>query len=248
MALKKYLQDQVLLDTTKAIASQVLVLYKTEVMEKFSSSVGECDSEESLEAILFVDGIMSDLNDFTSSCSPSPSELLDSEQCLSHLTFPLGLQDSTTNSESTQNLPVINMKKLSSVSFQTKARKAVSEALRSINPFTNSLLGDSEASKLLDTFVTDVETVVQSMQAHESENVQISKVSTLSAARIIYHRFREMLRRFLTPCQDSVKVIDGVTPIHDETLKQAPSESLDSQVTCNSDSLEIQADLQACTK
>ncbi|XP_064879415.1 uncharacterized protein LOC135573709 isoform X2 [Oncorhynchus nerka] len=217
-------------------------------MEKFSSSVGECDSEESLEAILFVDGIMSDLNDFTSSCSPSPSELLDSEQCLSHLTFPLGLQDSTTNSESTQNLPVINMKKLSSVSFQTKARKAVSEALRSINPFTNSLLGDSEASKLLDTFVTDVETVVQSMQAHESENFQISKVSTLSAARIIYHRFREMLRRFLIPCQDNVKVIDGVTPIHDETLKQAPSESLDSQVTCNSDSLEIQADLQACTK
>ena len=70
----------------------------------------------------------------------------------------------------------------------------------------------------------------------------------ISAARIIYHRFREMLRRFLTPCQDTVKVIDGVTPIHDETLKQAPSESLDSQVTCNSDSLEIQADLQTCTK
>ncbi|XP_052377896.1 uncharacterized protein LOC127931056 isoform X3 [Oncorhynchus keta] len=128
LALKKYLQDQVLLDTTKEIASQVLVLYKTEVMEKFSSSVGECDSEESLEANLFVDGIMSDLNDFTSSCSASPSELLDSEQCLS-----------------------------------------------------------------------------------------------------------------------DVKVIDGVTPIHDETLKQAPSESLDSQVTCNSDSLEIQGDLQTCT-
>ncbi|XP_036836141.1 uncharacterized protein LOC118936380 isoform X5 [Oncorhynchus mykiss] len=248
LALKKYLQDQVLLDTAKAIASQVLVLYKTEVMEKFSSSVGECDSEESLEAILFVDGIMSDLNDFTSSCSASPSELLDSEQCLSHLTFPLGLQDSTTNSESTQSLPVINMKKLSSVSFQTKARKAVSEALRSVNPFTNSLLGDSEASKLLDTFVTDVETIVQSMQAHDSENFKMSKVSTLSAARIIYHRFREMLRWFLTPCQDSVKVIDGVTPIHNETLKQAPSESLDSQVTCSSDSLEIQADLQTCTK
>ncbi|XP_064883102.1 uncharacterized protein LOC135574824 [Oncorhynchus nerka] len=248
LALKKYLQDQVLLDTTKAIASQVIVLYKTELMEKFSSSVGECDSEESLEAILFVDGIMSDLNDFTSSCSASPSELLDSEQCLSHLTFPLGMQDSTTNSESTQSLPVINIKKLSSVSFQTKARKAVSEALRSVNPFTNSLLGESEASKLLDTFVTDVETIVQSMQAHESEILRISKVSTLSAARIIYHRFREMLRRFLTTCQDSVKVIDGVTPIHDETLKQAPSESLDSQVTCNSDSPEIQADLQTCTK
>ncbi|XP_029604389.1 uncharacterized protein LOC115190000 isoform X2 [Salmo trutta] len=248
LALKKYLQDQVLLDTTKAIASQVLVLYKTEVMEKLSSSAGECDSEESLEATLFVDGIMSDLNDFTSFCSASPSELLDSEQCLSDLTFPLGLQDSTTNSESTQSLPVINMKKLSSMSFQTKARKAVSEALRSVNPFTTSLQGDSEASTLLDTFVTDVDTIVQSMQTHESEILRISKGSTLSAARIIYHRFRQMLRRFLTPCQDSVKVIDGVTPIHDETLKQASSESLDSQVTCNSDSLEIQADFQTCTK
>ncbi|KAK6292682.1 hypothetical protein J4Q44_G00372670 [Coregonus suidteri] len=251
LALKKYLQDQVLLDTTKEIASQVLVLYKTEVMEKFSSSVGGCDSEESLEAILFVDGIMSDLNDFTSSCSASPSELLDSEQCLSELTFSLGLLDTTTNRtvcESTQSLPVINMKKLSSVSFQTKARKVVSEALRSANPSTTSLLGDSEASKLLDTFVTDVETIVQSMQAHDSKNLRISKVSTLSAARIIYNRFREMLRRFLTPCQDSVKVIDGVTPIDDETPKQAPSESLDSQVTCSSDSLEIQADLRTCTK
>lgn len=37
---------------------------------------------------------------------------------------------------------------------------AVSEDLRSVNHSTKSLLGDSEASKLLDIFVTDVVTTV----------------------------------------------------------------------------------------
>lgn len=68
--LSKYLQDQVLLDTTKELACQVLLLYNIEVTEEYSSSVEGSDSEVSLEAIIFVDDIMSDLNDFTSSCSP----------------------------------------------------------------------------------------------------------------------------------------------------------------------------------
>lgn len=143
----------------------------------------------------------------------------------------LGLQDSTAKRsvcESTQSLPVINIKELPVLWFQTKARMAVSEDLRSVNHSTKSLLGDSEASKLLDIFVTDVVTTVSHVPVWPEQS-QNFKVSTLSAAHIIHHRFWEMLRWFLTPCQQSVKMM---------RLPNRLLVSLDYQVSCSSDSLE----------
>ncbi|XP_055797227.1 uncharacterized protein LOC129867689 [Salvelinus fontinalis] len=171
------------LDTsTQEVLSSVLSIYKSELSKVESKSLDVVSSsDESLEACWIVDGVLSELDDYTISQSPSPNEDLSvSTQC-----SQLSSEESVRITQSSTSL-IQSIKKLSSNDFQTQAEEAVSKVLmRSSHSFITqishtglqkspqaglsssspseiaSMSSQNTASGLVETFVKGMATIFQ---------------------------------------------------------------------------------------
>ncbi|XP_055770020.1 uncharacterized protein LOC129846058 [Salvelinus fontinalis] len=170
------------LDTsTQEVLSSVFSIYKSELSKVESKSLDVVSSsDESLEACWFVDGVLSELDDYTISQSSSPNEDLSvSTQC-----SQLSSEESVRITQSSTSL-IQSIKKLSSNDFQTQVKEAVSKVLmRSSHSFMTqishtglqkslqaglssspseiaSMSSQNTASGLVETFVKGMATIFQ---------------------------------------------------------------------------------------
>ncbi|KAM9398561.1 uncharacterized protein ACWYII_031137 isoform 3-T3 [Salvelinus alpinus] len=171
------------LDTsTQEVLSSVFSIYKSELSKVESKSLDVVStSDESLEACWLVDGVLSELDDYTISQSSSPNEDLSvSTQC-----SQLSSEESVRITQSSTSL-IQSIKKLSSNDFQTQAEEAVSKVLmRSSHSFITqishtglqkspqaglsssspseiaSMSSQNTASGLVETFVKGMATIFQ---------------------------------------------------------------------------------------
>ncbi|XP_055775344.1 uncharacterized protein LOC129853385 isoform X1 [Salvelinus fontinalis] len=171
------------LDTsTQEVLSSVFSIYKSELSKVESKSLAVVSSsDESLEACWFVDSVLSKLDDYTISQSPSPNEDLSVSTQYSQLSS----EESVRIPQSSTSL-IQSIKKLSSNDFQTQAEEAVSKVLmRSSHSFITqishtglqkspqadlsssspseiaSMSSQNTASGLVETFVKGIATIFQ---------------------------------------------------------------------------------------
>lgn len=122
--------------STQEVLSSVFSIYKSELSKVESKCLAVVSSsDESLDACWLVDGVLSKLDDYTISQSPSPNEDLSvSTQC-----SQLSSEESVRITQSSTSL-IQSIKKLSSNDFQTQAEEAVSKVLmRSSHSFITQI-------------------------------------------------------------------------------------------------------------
>ncbi|XP_036835552.1 uncharacterized protein LOC118964854 [Oncorhynchus mykiss] len=168
------------LDTsTQEVLSSVFSIYKSELSKVESKSLAVVSSsDESLEACWFVDGVLSKLDDYTISQSPSPNEDLSVSTQYSQLSS----EESVRITESSTSL-IQSIKKLSSNDFQTQAEEAVSKVLmRSSHSFITQIshtgLQKSLQAGLSSSSPSEIHVLSESMSSMSSENTASGLVET----------------------------------------------------------------------
>ncbi|XP_052317403.1 uncharacterized protein LOC118379519 isoform X10 [Oncorhynchus keta] len=168
------------LDTsTQEVLSSVFSIYKSELSKVESKSLAVVSSsDESLEACWFVDGVLSKLDDYTISQSPSPNEDLSVSTQYSQLSS----EESVRITESSTSL-IQSIKKLSSNDFQTQAEEAVSKVLmRSSYSFITQIshtgLQKSLQAGLSSSSPSEIHVLSESMSSMSSENTASGLVET----------------------------------------------------------------------
>ncbi|XP_036836259.1 uncharacterized protein LOC118936463 [Oncorhynchus mykiss] len=168
------------LDTsTQEVLSSVFSIYKSELSKVESKSLAVVSSsDESLEACWFVDGVLSKLDDYTISQSPSPNEDLSVSTQYSQLSS----EGSVRITESSTSL-IQSIKKLSSNDFQTQAEEAVSKVLmRSSHSFITQIshtgLQKSLQAGLSSSSPSEIHVLSESMSSMSSENTASGLVET----------------------------------------------------------------------
>ncbi|XP_031675846.1 uncharacterized protein LOC116371074 isoform X1 [Oncorhynchus kisutch] len=168
------------LDTsTQEVLSSVFSIYKSELSKVESKSLAVVSSSvESLEACWFVDSVLSKLDDYTISQSPSPNEDLSVSTQYSQLSS----EESVRITESSPSL-IQSIKKLSSNDFQTQAEEAVSKVLmRSSHSFITQIshtgLQKSLQAGLSSSSPSEIHVLSESMSSMSSENTASGLVET----------------------------------------------------------------------
>ncbi|XP_071012549.1 serine-rich adhesin for platelets-like [Oncorhynchus clarkii lewisi] len=168
------------LDTsTQEVLSSVFSIYKSELSKVESKSLAVVSSsDESLEACWFVDGVLSKLDDYTISQSPSPNEDLSVSTQYSQLSS----EESVRITESSTSL-IQSIKKLFSNDFQTQAEEAVSKVLmRSSHSFITQIshtgLQKSLQAGLSSSSPSEIHVLSESMSSMSSENTASGLVET----------------------------------------------------------------------
>ncbi|XP_031673878.1 uncharacterized protein LOC109873453 [Oncorhynchus kisutch] len=168
------------LDTsTQEVLSSVFSIYKSELSKVESKSLAVVSSsDESLEACWFVDSVLSKLDDYTISQSPSPNEDLSVSTQYSQLSS----EESVRITESSTSL-IQSIKKLSSNDFQTQAEEAVSKVLmRSSHSFITQIshtgLQKSLQAGLSSSSPSEIHVLSESMSSMSSENTASGLVET----------------------------------------------------------------------
>ncbi|XP_031675407.1 uncharacterized protein LOC116369556 isoform X3 [Oncorhynchus kisutch] len=168
------------LDTsTQEVLSSVFSIYKSELSKVESKSLAVVSSsDESLEACWFVDGVLSKLDDYTISQSPSPNEDLSVSTQYSQLSS----EESVRITGSSTSL-IQSIKKLSSNDFQTQAEEAVSKVLmRSSHSFITQIshtgLQKSLQAGLSSSSPSEIHVLSESMSSMSSENTASGLVET----------------------------------------------------------------------